>query len=75
MSLYTQAGVMPDVSEFVSIQQAAHALKFHPESVRRLLRHKALEGRKLGASWLVLRSSVEDYRRRFGEHKFDPRRK
>ena len=68
------AGV-PDLADYMTTQEAAAKLGFHVEHVRRMMREKALEGVKVGASWLVSKQSVERYLRETeGMAKYDPRR-
>jgi len=66
---------MPDLSDFVTTEEAARMLKFHVEHVRRLLREGDLQGAKMGTAWLVLKKSVEEYiKETEGMNKHDPRR-
>ena len=58
---------MPDLSDFVTTEEAARMLKFHVEHVRRLLREGDLQGAKMGTAWLVLKKSVEEYIRDRGD--------
>jgi len=76
MMSYTIAQrTMPDLSEYMTTQEAADMMGFHLESVRRMLREKELDGLKWGREWLVLRKSVMKYlERTAGMEKFDPRR-
>jgi excisionase family DNA binding protein len=46
---------MPDLADYITIQDAAKKLGYHVESVRRMLRDKVLDGVKWGKSWFVLR--------------------
>jgi len=64
------------MKDYLTTEQAAKALGFHIESIRRMLRTKELEGLKVSKkAWLVSRKSVADYKRRTeGFEKFDPRR-
>ena len=64
---------MPDLLEFMTIDDAAKKLKFHPETVRRLVRDKILEGTKLSKEWLVLKTSVEKYLKQIGNNKHNSR--
>ena len=66
---------MPDLAEFMTVDQAAQKLKFHPETVRRLVRDGILDGKKWGREWLVVKSSVEKYLKEIGDNKFNSRRK
>ncbi len=65
---------MPDLAEYMTTEEAAKRLKFHPETVRRLVRDGILAGQKWGKEWLVLKTSVEDYIRQFGDNKHNSRR-
>jgi len=46
---------MPDLADYMTIQDAAKKLGYHVESVRRMLRDKGLDGVKWEKSWFVLR--------------------
>jgi excisionase family DNA binding protein len=67
---------MPDLKDYVTTEEAAKALGFHMESVRRMLRAKELDGLKVSPkAWLVSRKSIAAYKRKTeGLGKFDPRR-
>lgn len=67
---------MPDLSEFMTTEEAAKKLRLHIVTVRNLVRTKKLEGLKIGGkTWLVSKKSVEDYRiETEGMSKNDPRR-
>lgn len=66
---------MPDLSDYMTTQEAAKALGYHVESIRRLLREGDLQGLKVGTLWLVQRASVTEYiQKNAGLDKFDPRR-
>ncbi|HMS00285.1 MAG TPA: helix-turn-helix domain-containing protein [Anaerolineales bacterium] len=72
---FQSAITMPDLNHFVTVTTAAKSLKFHPETVRRLVRDGILTGQKWGKEWLVLKSSVEDYIKKTGDNKHNSRRK
>ncbi len=55
---------MPDLADYMTTEDAATALGFHPDYIRRLLRAGGLQGRKVGPVWLVLKSSVRQYQER-----------
>jgi excisionase family DNA binding protein len=40
--------VMPDLNEFISIEEAAVKLMYHVEYVRRMMREGSIEGLKIG---------------------------
>jgi len=65
---------MPDLADYMTTQQAAKELGFHPETVRRLVRDGILVGQKWGKEWLVLKKSVEEYIKQFGDNKHNSRR-
>ena len=67
---------MPDLKDYMTTEEAAKSLGFHIDHIRRMLRLGDLEGEKIsGQSWLVLRKSVIDYKKKTeGLGKFDPRR-
>jgi excisionase family DNA binding protein len=65
---------MPDLNDFMTTQEAAEKLGFHPETIRRLVRDRVLEGQKWGKEWLILKVSVEKYLKQLGDNKFNSRR-
>jgi excisionase family DNA binding protein len=67
---------MPDLSEFMTTQEAAEKLGFHVKRVPTMVRNKTLEGIRFGRVWLVSRKSVQEYLEKTkGMSKNDPRRK
>lgn len=67
--------LMPDLSEFMTVQEAANELGFNVISLRVLLRREKLKGTKLGRTWLVSKESVKEYKSKTaGLSKNDPRR-
>jgi excisionase family DNA binding protein len=73
--LNRKLGQMPDLTLYMTTEDAAQKLGYHLESIRRLLRDKELVGEKWGRYWLITKKSVEEYQRRNdGLSKFDPRR-
>jgi excisionase family DNA binding protein len=66
---------MPDLADYMTVDAAAQKLKFHPETVRRLVRDGILEGQKWSKEWLILKSSVEKYIKQIGDNKHNSRRK
>ena len=46
---------MPDLTDYMTTQEAAELLGYHVENVRRMLRDEELDGVKWGKSWFVLR--------------------
>jgi len=66
---------MPDLTNYMTTEDAAKALGFHIEHIRRMLREKDLEGMKIGSMWFVLKKSVVGYKSQTeGMDKRDPRR-
>jgi excisionase family DNA binding protein len=65
---------MPDISEYMTVREAAKALGFHEKSIYRLINRGDLEAEKRGV-WLILRKSVQRYKTETaGLSKHDPRR-
>lgn len=71
-----KARPMPDITEFMTTQEAAQALGFNVKSVQNMLRAGRLKGQRVGGKiWLVSRKAVEDYKKQSeGMSKRDPRR-
>ncbi len=66
---------MPDLSDFISTEEAAEKLKYHVEHVRRMMREGSIQGLKIGRTWLVQREALEGYMKRTAKMaKHDPRR-
>lgn len=66
---------MPDINDFLTVQETATALHLHAETVRDFLRTKTLTGRKIGTTWIISKASIEAYKRTTsGMNKHDPRR-
>ena len=66
---------MPDLTEYMTTQDAARILGYHVASIRNMLRTGDLLGIKWRREWLVSKESVEKYRSNTaGMEKFDPRR-
>jgi excisionase family DNA binding protein len=66
---------MPDLNEFMTVQEAAERLGFHVNHVRRMRRQGDLAGVKVGATWLITKESIQKYiEKTAGLEKFDPRR-
>jgi excisionase family DNA binding protein len=67
---------MPDLAEFMTVQEVALKLGFHVNHIRRMRREGDLEGIKFGPTWLITKKSVNEYlKQTAGLEKFDPRRK
>ncbi len=66
---------MPDLTGYMTTEDAAKKLGFHVEHVRRMLRNGALEGLKVGSMWVVSKESVDRHLKEItGKNKFGPRR-
>lgn len=67
---------MPDISDFISVAEAAEKLGFTVQGVSRMIRQKRLEAVRVGRTWLVSKKSVAEYLKKTdGMRKNDPRRK
>ena len=67
---------MPDLTEFMTTQEAAKLLGFNARSIPYMIKTKTLEGVRFGRAWLVSRKSVKEYLKKTeGMSKNDPRRK
>ena len=66
---------MPDLKDHITTEEAAQALGFHVDHIRRMRRQGDLIGRRVGQMWFISKKSIEEYKKRtFGLGKFDPRR-
>ena len=66
---------MPDLNEFMTVQEAAEKLGFNEQSVRHLFRQGTLEGKKIQRVILIFKNSVAAYQKKTqGMNKNDPRR-
>ena len=66
---------MPDLTDYMTTQEAAEMLEYHIVHVRRMLREGDLKGQKVGNMWFVYQPSVKEYiEKNAGLEKFDPRR-
>jgi len=67
--------IMPDLTDYMTTQEAAEKLGYHVDHVRRMLREGDLKGQKVGNMWFVFEPSVKEYiENNAGLEKFDPRR-
>ncbi len=57
----THTKTMPDLTEFMTTQDAALKLGFHVKSIPMMVKNKTLEGVRFGRAWLVSRKSVDEY--------------
>lgn len=56
-----QKDTMPDLTEFMTTQEAAEKLGFHVKSIPKMVRDNVIEGVRFGRAWLVSRKSVDEY--------------
>jgi excisionase family DNA binding protein len=56
------------LDNYAGVEEISDRLNIHPESVRRLIRQGKLPAIKFGNKWLVEKSTLEQYARRY-----DPR--
>ncbi len=67
---------MPDLSEFMTTQEAAKKLGFNKRSIPYMVKNKTLDGVRFGRAWLISKKSVQEYLDKTkGFSKNDPRRK
>lgn len=67
---------MPDLADYMTVQEAAEKLGFHVDHVRRMRRQGVLDAFKVGATWLISKESVERYLEdTAGTEKHDPFRR
>jgi excisionase family DNA binding protein len=50
-----------DPPAYLAVADAARALGYTPQHVRRLLRERRLEGLRIGRVWAVSRDAVKDF--------------
>lgn len=74
--IYTPPSDMPDLSEFMTTEEAAQVLGFQVQSVRNMIYKKLLPCERFGRTLLIPRQAVFDYKEKtLGMSKNDPRRK
>jgi excisionase family DNA binding protein len=72
----TRKPTMPDLSEFMTTQEAAEKLGYSVGSIRNMVYQKKLDGIRFGRSLLIPKKAVKDYLEQTkGMNKHDPRRK
>lgn len=78
MTLLTRAHtnkIMPDLTEFMTTDEAATKLGFTAMSVRHLVYKKKIKGIRFGRSLLIPKKAIEEYLEKTkGMNKNDPRR-
>jgi excisionase family DNA binding protein len=66
---------LPDLCDYLTVEEAAEALGYHPNSVRRVIRAGKLPADKKGTIWLIERETLETYKAETeGKAKNDPTR-
>ena len=61
--------------DYLTVEETAEVLDYHPNSVRKMVRAGRLRADKKGTMWLVYREAVEDYRKAIqGKSKHDSTR-
>ena len=66
---------MPDLTEFMTTEDAAKVLGFQVQSIRHLVYKNKLEGVRFGRSLLIPKKAVNEYlEKTMGMNKNDPRR-
>jgi excisionase family DNA binding protein len=67
---------MPDLADYMTVQETAEKLGFHVDHVRRMRRQGVLEAFKIGSTWLISKASVDQYlASTAGTGKHDPLRR
>ena len=60
---------------WLTTEEAAEILDYHPESVRRMLRKGQLQSKKFGRTWMIEKASIDTFQASLGSNpKTDPRR-
>lgn len=67
---------MPDLTGYVTTEEAANTLGYHVNHVRRMIKNGTLESKRVGHMLFVLSASVTEYQKQFkGVNKHDWRKK
>ena len=67
---------MPDLSDFMTTQEAAEKLGYTAASVRNMVYQKKLDGIRFGRSLLIPKKAIKEYLAKTkGMSKHDPRRR
>ena len=56
---------MTELSDYVTVANAAESLRLHPETVKRLCRQGELEATKLGNTWLIHKDVLTAFAQRY----------
>jgi excisionase family DNA binding protein len=68
--------LMPDLSEFMTVQDTAEKLGFNVQSIRHMVRTGTLKGKKIGRMVFVYKTAVHEYIEKTKDmSKHDPRRR
>lgn len=63
------------LADYLTVEETAQALGYHPEYVRRMVRKCKLRADRKSGVWLIYREAVEEYRAAVaGKSKNDPTR-
>jgi excisionase family DNA binding protein len=61
--------------DYLTVEETADILGYHPESVRKMVRAGKLRADKKGTMWLIYREALEEYQGAIkGKAKHDPTR-
>jgi len=75
LSIRIQNKTMPDLSEFVTSEEAANILGYTVASIRQMVFKKKIESIRFGRSILIPKKAVKEYLEKTrGMSKNDPRR-
>jgi len=67
--------LMPDLSEFVTTQEAAQELGYHVNHVRRMVKNGYLKAERFGHSLLITKSSLKEFKEHSIKYRKHDRRK
>ncbi len=66
---------MPNLSGYITTQEAAKLMCYHIDHVRRMIREGDLKAQKVGNMWFVSKASITEYLEQNSHlDKYDPRR-
>ncbi len=61
--------------DYLTVEETAAFLGYHPNSVRKMVRAGKLRADKKGTMWLIYREALEEYKKAIeGKSKHDPTR-
>ncbi|GEM_PF-655180 len=67
--------LMPDLSEFVTTQEAAQELGYHANHVRRMVRKGYLKAERFGHALLITKTSLKEFKENSTKYRKHDRRK